>query len=726
MADAAEKPKPLSDDELATLLDQMNRHAIGYQSDEVSVDQDSNLDRYLGRPYGDEEEGRSTAISNDVAEVVDWALPDLLEPFLAGDNVVEFEPVTQGDEKFADLATAFANHVFYKDNNGVILLHDTVKSGCIQKIGVIKTTWQEEEKTETTTTTGLSRLLVEELKQDKSITIDSIETEPLKPEMVDPEAQQAFDDGLIYTVTMTRTTTKGRCKLVSVPPEEFKVSPRTVDLEGTEYVAHETEVRRGELIDMGFDYDLVMSLRAQSKKDDDGRADTRFYDENRREGAAVAALNELLLLAEEYPLVDVNGDGKLERLQVFRVGKDILSKEEVTHHPFDVWSPDRIPHRLIGLAIADKVKQTAKIKTHLTRNLLDNVYLANNPRFEVPEQAQSDDTIDDLLNVRIGGLIRTKQPGLLTPIEVPDRSRTALDAILYMDGVREQQSGITRNGMAVSSEVIDPKSATEARNEDRNEQVRKRLMCRLLAETLLVPVFRKILRILVTYQDFERWIRINGQFVAVDPRHWNADLAATASVGLGYTNRDEELQAATVIGQAQQMAKDLNLVTPKQFFATASRLVKAVGWRFADKYFVDPDTPEGQQWLEQQSQGGQDPKMLEVQIKSQLEQQKAEHTAQIQQAELQHKAQMAEMQAEMDRRIAVLKAENEKQIAQLRIASETQIARERMDAEMSLATWQTEQELRLEDKKIEKNAEVAREKNRANGISKVRSGGQIG
>jgi hypothetical protein len=64
-----------------------------------------------------------------------------------------------------------------------------------------------------------------------------------------------------------------------------------------------------------------------------------------------------------------------------------------------------------------------------------------------------------LLTYRVGGLIRAKGVGAgIRPIEVPDRSATAMQAIMYMDGVREQRSGIVKNGMAVSSEVIDPKS----------------------------------------------------------------------------------------------------------------------------------------------------------------------------------------------------------------------------------------------------------------------------
>ena len=93
----------LTTEELVNILEDENKRAVGHLSDDVSVDQDSNLDRYLGRPYGDEEEGVSHAMSMDVAEVVDWALPDLLEPFISGDLIAEFEPSTMADDAYATL-----------------------------------------------------------------------------------------------------------------------------------------------------------------------------------------------------------------------------------------------------------------------------------------------------------------------------------------------------------------------------------------------------------------------------------------------------------------------------------------------------------------------------------------------------------------------------------------------------------------------------------------------
>jgi hypothetical protein len=741
MADADDKTKAkrqaLSDDELAQQLEQMNRAAIGHLSDEVSGEQDDNLERYLGMPYGDEEEGRSQAISMDVAETVDWAVPDVLEPFISGDRVVEFVPSSKAEQEYCDRATDLVDHDFWNECDGVMFLHDVVKTGAIQKIGFSKTVWEEREVENRETMTGLSLAHLQELQADKSITIEEQSSEPIDEQLIDPAAQQAFSDGQVYTVTVTKTTKTGCNKLMALPPEQVKFSARTADIKEIDYICHETETTRSKLLEMGFDEDDVNAIpSAGNRGTDETRDEIRFHDESRRDNPATQRANEVLLLCEEYPLIDADGDGRLERLQVFRVGKTILKKEEVEEHPFDAWSPDRIPHRLVGLALADKVKQTAYIKTHLTRQMLDNVYLANNPRIEVPDGAMGDDTIADLLTYRVGGLIRTKGQGqMLRPIEIPDRSATALSAITYMDGVREMQSGITRNGMAVSSEEVDPKSATESRRQDRNEQVRKRLMCRMLAETFLVPVFRKMLKNCVRYQNASKEILVRGKWVMVDPRGWNANLRCKVSVGLGHANRDEMIQAATVIGQAQQLAQPLGIIQPKHAYNLISKLVLATGLQFPEDYALDPTSPEGQKVMQQMAQSQQqDPKMVEAQgklqikqgeaqAKQQLAQGQAQVQAQLKMQDIAHQNQIAQLKADADYRIAQMQAEMEFRLGQAKIASEHQLSQEQMQAEQDLAEWEARENIRVKEKAI-----TAKGANGSNGStsSGVRFGGKVG
>ena len=697
-ADDKKRPGKIPDEELATLLSELNSQSVGYLTDQVSVDQDDNLDRYLGKPYGDEEEGSSNAISMDVAEVVDWALPDLLEPFLAGERVVDFTPSTQKDEAYCEQVGDLANHCFYSENPGVVILHDTIKTALIQKIGITKTWWHTEEVEERETLSGLAKPVLDDLSNEDGVTIEEQASEPVNETAIPPDTLAAFSDGQVYTVTIRRTKKVGYPCIESLPPEEFKVSQRSKSLDKVEYLCHETEVSRSQLLDMGFDEAVVMSLAPNKGNDTESRKDHRFDDEQRQDAGHRAKLSDRLTLCEEYPLMDLDGSGRAKRWQVFRVHKTILQREDTDDHPFDAWSADRIPHRLIGLALADKVKQTQYIKTHLTRGLLDNVYLHNNPRIEVPEQAVGESTIDDLLTYRIGGLIRSKGAGsMIKPIEVPDVSASALQAITYMDSVREQQSGITRNGMSISSEAIDPKSATEARKNDRNEQSRKRLMVRMIAETLLVPVFRKILKLLVKYQDAEKTIYLSGKWVTMDPRTWSSDLKATVAVGLGHANSEEDLVAAQVVGQAQQMGAEAGLVGPEQLYETGKKLIRAVGWKFPEKYFKDPTTPEFQQ--EQQARAQQqDPKMVEVQGKLQLKQ-----------MEMQMDAQFETIKSQRDLQIEMLKAEAKMAIEKEKVGFDFQAKLIQINAEFQLKQQQMFMEFKLQRQQMGFEAGMARD-----------------
>lgn len=749
-ADAKERKEKksknrMTDEELAVLLEQQNRSAIGYLSDELASKQDDNLDRYLGQPYGDEDEGTSTAISMDIAEVVDWALPDLLEPFISGDRIVEFEPATQKDEAWVEQAADLANHTFFVDNAGVLILHDVIKTACIQRIGVIKTVWEEEDKTEEQTLTGLPIIAVQIMQQDKSIRIVDMSSEPVDLAMLDPDTAQAFVDGQVYTVEIEHTKRGGCSKLYAVPPEQFKISHRVDDLKKAEYCCHETEVRRYELLDMGFDQKVVETLK-DTKNKDILRDIRRFPDELRKETTGPNKASDLLTLAEEYYRCDSNGDGRAELIQVFRVGKTILSREAVDENPFDAWSADRIPNRLIGLGLADKVKQTQRIKTHLTRQMLDNVYLSNNPRFEVPAESIGDNTIEDLLTYRIGGLIRTKGPGgQMRPIEVPDRSATALGAIQYMDAVREQQSGITRNGTSLGSEAIDPKSATQTRKEDRNEQSRKRLMTRMIAETLLLPVFRKILKNIVRYQDFERTLKLRGKWVTMDPRSWNADLVAKITTGLGHANKDEMLQSATALGQAQMMLKPLGLCSEKNLFEGAKMFCQAIGVKSAEKFFLDPKSPEGQEAL-QNLHKQPDPHMAKVQGQQQIAQAMLQGKQQQAQMEMQFKAQLAQQQAQFDQQKALAdqkmemqkhfmkqqadaafdqgKAQSDVQTTMARIQADHQADMVKIQTEATIAREKMAAEYQLAREKLAAEIEVAHEKN--TGIASVGGGQRFG
>src|SRR3546814_5412483 len=114
----------MSEDELATLLGAHETAAIGYYTSEIAEDQAKSLNYYYGRPFGDEQEGRSQVVDRTVQIVVDNAVAALLKPFVSADDAVVFEPRGPEDEVTAKQATEYVNYVFQVDNNGFLLLHD--------------------------------------------------------------------------------------------------------------------------------------------------------------------------------------------------------------------------------------------------------------------------------------------------------------------------------------------------------------------------------------------------------------------------------------------------------------------------------------------------------------------------------------------------------------------------------------------------------------------------
>jgi hypothetical protein len=131
-------------------------------------------------------------------------------------------------------------------------------------------------------------------------------------------------------------------------------------------------------------------------------------------------------------------------VQVFRVDDVILSVEEVDENPFVVWCPFPRAHRMVGNSLADKVMDLQRIKSVVLRQQLNGLYLTNNPRMYVPNECMTEDTIDDLLTVRPGGIVRGKGATKPEPLYEAFEMDKGMKMLEYITGERESRTGITR------------------------------------------------------------------------------------------------------------------------------------------------------------------------------------------------------------------------------------------------------------------------------------------
>jgi len=513
----------MTDSELKSILAAEIADSFAHLGGELSEQRRKALRYYLGEPFGNEQEGRSKVVSTDVADVVEWILPALLRIFTAGDEVVRFEPTGPEDEEVAKQATEYVNWIFARDNAGFLNLYMLFKDALLQKNGIAKVWWEEAEPA---TRESYSRKSFEEI---QLILMDP-EVEPIAHSEYQDQGVVIGPNGLPVETAVThhdlvvkRRRKCGAVRIMTVPPEEFLISRRARSIEEAPFVAHRLRKTVSELIEMGYDRDLVGRLPESEEDDPTGERRERFaleedHDRNAADGPN-RAMREIWL-TECYIKCDWDGDGIAERrkITVAGGGQEILDNEPWDGPiPFISLTPIPMPHRFFGLSIADLVMDLQLIKSTILRQILDNLYLSNNGRHIISDQVN----LDDLLTARPGGIVRLKNGALpgqghIVPLDTPLVAAQAFPMLEYIDGVREDRTGVTRYTQGLDADTLN-KTATGINQIMTAAQQRVELIARVFAETGVKDLFRKILELVNRHRASSacgtagcRWIRASG------------------------------------------------------------------------------------------------------------------------------------------------------------------------------------------------------------------------
>jgi hypothetical protein len=354
--------------------------------------------------------------------------------------------------------------------------------------------------------------------------------------------------------------------------------------------------------------------------------------------------------------LDIDGTG-IQVLYKFLLGGtsyEILDYEECDEIPFIKLEPIPEPHTFYGKSLVEMVVEDQDAATSILRGILNNVALTNNPRMAFIEGQVS---VPDLLNGELGGLVRMRQPGAVQALSVPFAAGQTLNALQYLDKLVEQKTGVTNN-LALNPDALQSttKAAVTASVEAAAGQTE--VMVRNLAEGLR-DLYGLLMRLLRKNTDEQKYMRLNGQFVPVDPRVWeNMDMEINVGLGTG-----REAERAAALQQALQMQMQIyqsmgpmnGLVSMTNIRNTLADMLSTQGVRNPDRYFA-PLTPEIEaQMLQMQQQ--QQAAMAQQQaqrpdpatVMMQAEQMKAQTKMQTDMAKLQLDQQKMMMQDDLER-----------------------------------------------------------------------------
>ena len=521
------------------------------------------------------------------------------------------EPVKADDAPLADQATAYLNHIFYKENDGFQLLYNFFKDALLEKNGILKIYYDKTQKVEYETYENLTQAEKNALND----TQDEIEVVEEKI-ITDEKAKETFENQIktleqqgvnteevqtpnfnLYNCKIKRIISKGNIKVESVPPEEFLIDRTAIKLEDANFVAHRVQMTRSELISMGYDKEDVDSLPSSDASTLNTERLARYQNiEDFPFNTSDNQSTQTVTVYENYVRYDADGDGIAELRKILSVGDSsefILENMPCDSIPFVSVTPIPMPHRFYGRSVSELVEDIQLMKSTVMRQLLDNMYLTNNNRVAIMDGMVN---MDDLLTSRPGGVVRTKQAPnqVMQPIQAQPISQQAFPLLEYLDTVREVRTGVTKYNQGLDSDSLN-KTATGISAIMNQTQMRAELIARIFAETGVKDLFRKMFELSVKYQDKEKIIQLNNQYIPVMPTEWKNRFNVTIQVGLGTGTKEQQLIILNNILDKQLQAFNLQgqrefpMVSLKNIYNTLSKIVENAGLKTVDSYFINPD-----------------------------------------------------------------------------------------------------------------------------------------
>jgi hypothetical protein len=675
----------MSEDELIEILRRKEDAAAGYVWGQLGGERETAMREFHRQPYGTEQEGWSQIVASDVRDTVEWILPSLLKTFTATDKAVEFEPTEANDVKGAEQATDACNYVFFKQNNGFLVLYNAIKDALIVRNCAVTWFKEQQETVVSVPFKGASAEMLAMLTQEHG-EISEATPAPAIDEQGQPVIDMATGQPVMaYSGRIKRTEKRQVIRVEAFSPEDLLVdrewtSPLLADCP---YVARHMRVTVSDLRMMGYKVEPE-DLRASADRSAttslrnvglDASADMLEGNDGDNDDAMAEGW-----LRIEYVLIDVDGDGIAERRCIHRLYDKVLSNEECADVPFATFSPRMNTHRWDGESMHDAVGDLQRLHSEILNQTLDNLKLANNPRTKLLTDANGSPkaNIDDLLDSRIGGIIRVQSLDAVTEQVVPFSAGASFPMLEYVQGMRENRTGVSRTSQGMNPDSLN-NTATGRQIDQTASQQPTELIARIIAECLLKPIMQGILKLLTDGGMEKLSFRLRGEFVEMDPSEWRDSYDMSINVGLGSGDTQARAMQLQNVFQLQQAGLQMGMTQPKHLYHTAAKIVENAGFKDVQNFLQDPSTMPPQP-------PPPDPEQVKAQANMQLEQAKLQSNMTLESAKMQMQERVDINRQQAEAQQLAMKAQQDAQLAQYQAELDAQ----KENARLQFEQWKTQ------------------------------------
>jgi len=469
------------------------------------------INESYGKNYGNEVEGKSAIVTKDIKKQIEWLIPSVSDAFLSTSDIIKCNPVTYEDSPSARQNELLLNTQFCRKFHRYNFVNKSLRVLATEGTVVIKTGWD---------------YLDEEIKAKA-------------PRIVQNE------DGSETVVGMAETT---ELKVLKNQPtaevcrnEDIYVDPTCMDdMDKCQFVIHRYETDLSTLRADGRYKNLDKVKHASSGDDFDFVPQDPYgfkFDDNER---------KKIVVYEYWGNYDIDEDGIVEPVVCSWIGNVIIRLEDNPYPdkkpPFIIVPFNSVPFQMYGEALAENIGDNQKVKTAITRGLIDNMARSNNSQIGIRRGALDMNNRKKFLqgkNFEFNGNPNDFWQGSYNQIpgSVFDMLSVMNNEIESQTGVKSYSGGL--NGSSLGS------SATAARGTLDASAMRRLHMVRNYAENCMKPLMRKWMSYNAEFLEEEEVIRVtNEQFIPVR----RDDLLGTVDIDINISTLEDNHSRSQELG----------------------------------------------------------------------------------------------------------------------------------------------------------------------------------
>ena len=559
---------------------------------------------------------KSKFVSMDLANVIEWMKPSLVEVFTGNESPVTIAGSTIQNDDTATKIQQLIEYQLMRKNNYTSMVSDVVDEALSTNLGVTKIWWKREENR----TRYKLMYDVNDIQQAMMLTQASlsgeIEIKSIKPLKDAPD---------LYEVQFDHVKVTSNHPVVEyVPPTELRFTPEGSNLQSCKFVAHR-KIVKGDYLKRK---ELDGTYQNVDKALEDA-GDTRYTNADeyvnpaRNQGGMKPTDHDKaskdVELYECYVDVDYNNDGVYEHLIVHCVGNVPLSIQvnEFDLAPFFALGSVRESRKIFAdHALAEQVEGLQDLKTALIRQIIINVAKNNDQQKFIDYSKVAD--IDALMNgdeyVPINGdpsaAIANPPPANLSPL--------SMDLVNYAESELQNRTGSTKYNQGLDSNSLNS-TATGITAILGQSDKRIRLIARLFAENWIVPMIRFLILLNRKYGEDVQTFRFKDSEVSISSNDLDIDYDLVINVGNGAGTKEARIQSyMMLLSNVYPTLSQAGVATPKSYYAAGTALLEEMGLKNTQGILLDPDSPEAQQLQAAQQQQAQEEAKEQADLQKQL------------------------------------------------------------------------------------------------------------